>query len=123
MNNTNKLKTKNRYGFISSVAMLILLLFPFYDDGIRSYSLISLSHGKVVSVFLILIGFGFYINLNKNYLNLLIIFTLIVLLNIVISSYLTQYNYNFATMSLIFIAFSLVCYFGFSRSYKKIDKG
>lgn len=119
MDNTNELKTKNRYGFISSVAMLILLLFPFYDDGIRSYSLLTLNYGKIVSIVLILIGFGFYINLNKNYLSLLIIFTLIVLLNIVISSYLTQYNYNFATISLIFTAFSLVCYFGFSRSMKK----
>lgn len=108
-----------KYGFYSSIALLILLLFPFYDDGVRSYSLLSMGYGKVIALLLITIAAGFYIKLNKNYMNLLISFAVIGLLYTILDGTLQNYSYNFSTISLMLISFSTMCYFGFTKKSKK----
>ena len=51
MNEIKYTKNSNsKYGFYSAIALMILLLFPFYDDGVKSYSLLSFGYGKAINL-------------------------------------------------------------------------
>lgn len=46
-------EVKNIYGFATSIVLLFTLFLPICNDGVTSYSLLSFSYGKIISLLLI----------------------------------------------------------------------
>ena len=113
-------EVKNIYGFATSIVLLFTLFLPICNDGVASFSLLSFSYGKILSLLLIGLCGIFFIGIKRIYLKILTIIVYIVLISqIVIIVSNNQLITNISTLSLIIIFLVLLFYFSFKAKYTR----